>query len=182
MANVPEHNTTLNSAINTSFPFLSRDSRAAVRITRLGHSPTENRRRGRMSISQLISQVRLWVSSPPGLSPPSSYKMAARTSIARLTRALPKSSVAGLSTAAGLSPAAAASKLVGRNALATTPIARVARTASILEGMRQASTEAGAGSMVSRPNVRVRACLVYSYCFLECRLFERLLLPPWRKR
>jgi hypothetical protein len=83
--------------------------------------------------------------------------MAARTSIARLTRALPKQSVASLSTAsaaAGLSPA---SRLVSRNALATTPIARVARTASVLEGMRQASTESGAGSMVSETgNVRGR--------------------------
>lgn len=76
---------------------------------------------------------------------------AARSNIARLSRAIPKQSVASLSTASiatGISPAA---RLVSRNALATTPIARVARTASIMEGIRQASTESGAGSMVSAP-------------------------------
>ncbi|KAJ9118974.1 pyruvate dehydrogenase E1, beta subunit [Naganishia onofrii] len=75
---------------------------------------------------------------------------AARSNIARLSRAIPKQSVASLSTAsaaAGLSPA---SRLVSRNALATSPIARVARTASIMEGIRQASTESGAGSMTVR--------------------------------
>lgn len=172
------------SVINTSFPF----SLPLLTLTRGGPNhaswPLPNGKQAqRKNVDHsAYLQVRLWVTSPPGLTPPSSYKMAARTSIARITRALPKSSVAGLSTAAGLSPAAAASKLVGRNALATTPIARVARTASILEGMRQASTEAGAGSMVSRSDVCVHACLVYSYCFVECRPSERLLLPLWRKR
>lgn len=71
--------------------------------------------------------------------------MASRTALSRLSTSISRSATANLSTSA-------ASKLVSRNALASTPLARVSRSAPrflVGEQRRMASSDEGRGSMVS---------------------------------
>lgn len=81
--------------------------------------------------------------------------MAARTALSRLSLPLkPAGAALRPAASAALSTASSSSRLVSRNALASTPMARVARSNPrlLVEGARRsASTEEGGSTMVSRP-------------------------------
>ena len=82
--------------------------------------------------------------------------MASRATVSRLSTPLLKPSSTNLLRPSASLSTAASSKLISRNAFATTPLARVARSAPrLLTGHRNATSDEGGGTMVSFPQCSI---------------------------